>query len=102
MNNLEVLPLAFIGGLVLGLLYFRFLWLTVRHLAVSPRPIRLMVISFAARLGVILSAFYFIMDGHGERLFIALSGFIAAREICKRLWGQSRGLRHIPATDKGY
>lgn len=83
--------LAFVAGLMLGLFYFPALWLTVRRLSGSTRPIRLLAMSFAARFSVALAVFYIIMDGrHGERLLIAVAGFIAAREICKRLWGVRR------------
>jgi len=102
MSPFEILPLVFVAGLALGFLYFRFLWLTVRRLPVSPRPVRLLVISFTARLGLVLTGFYLMMDGHGERLFMTLLGFIAAREICKRLWGEKGGLRRLPAAEKSY
>lgn len=102
MSMLKILPLVFVVGLALGFLYFRFLWLTVRRLSSSPRPVRLLLISFIVRLGLVLSGFYLIMDGHGERLFITLLGFIAAREICKRLWGEKGGLRRLPAAEKSY
>ncbi|MDQ5984829.1 MAG: ATP synthase subunit I [Syntrophus sp. SKADARSKE-3] len=91
MNMPAVFLLVFVAGLSLGLFYFPVLWLTVRRLAGSARPVRLLALSFAARFTVALAVFYSIMDGHhGERLLIAVAGFIAAREICKRLWGMRR------------
>lgn len=89
MTSFVVWPLAFIIGLALGMVYFRFLWLTVRHLSVSAHPFRLLLMSFAARAGVVLGVFYLALaDGHWERLLLVLAGFISAREICKRLWGK--------------
>jgi F1F0 ATPase subunit 2 len=102
MSMHAVWPLAFIGGFLLGFLYFRFLWLTVRRLALSSRPVRLLMISFAVRLGLVLSGFFLMMDGEAERLLIALGGFIVARELCKRLWGGRGETRRIQAAVRGY
>jgi len=102
MNLFDNWPMAFVGGFSLGLLYFRFLWLTVRRMFVTSRPLRLMIISFAVRLGLALSGFYLIMDGAVERLLFALSGFVVARELGKRLWGKAEVVGPIPEAAKGF
>ena len=92
MKVLGVWFLVFAAGTALGFLYFPCLWLTVRRLPASLRPMRLLLISFAVRLGLVLTGFYLVMDGQGERLLVILAGFIAAREVCKRIWGEKRGI----------
>ncbi|OPY88010.1 MAG: N-ATPase, AtpR subunit [Smithella sp. PtaU1.Bin162] len=100
MSGFEILIPLFAAGLALGLLYFRALWMTVCRLTESPRPVRLLMVSFAVRLMLLVLCLYFIMDGYAERLCAAVAGFIVAREICKRLWGTKREQRHLPAEGK--
>lgn len=93
---IEILPLIFAGGICLGFLYFRCLWMTVKRLPESRHPIRLMAISFLFRMTLALLAFYLLMDGHAGRLFAALAGFIAAREIYKRFLGAKSERKNLP------
>jgi F1F0 ATPase subunit 2 len=45
--------------------------------------------SFVARVGIVMSGFYFIiMGGHLERLAMAMAGFILARQILVRRLGR--------------
>jgi len=101
MGTLWIWPLMFTGGFLLGFLYFRFLWMTVRRLAESSHPVRLLIVSFALRLGLVLGAFYLLMDGEAGRLLVALGGFVAARELCKRLWGERAEHRCIQTASGG-
>lgn len=97
MNGFIILIPLFIAGAILGVLYFRALWVTVRRLQNTSHPVRLLTASFVIRLGLLLICFYFLMDGYAERLFAVVAGFIAAREICKRLWGTNREGKRLPA-----
>jgi F1F0 ATPase subunit 2 len=72
---------AFAAGLVLGAFYFIALWHTVQRLPYAPRPARLILISFVVRMAVILTAFYFLMDGHWERLAVAMIGFMVMKKV---------------------
>ena len=103
MNAVMVGILVFFTGLFLGFFYFPLLWLTVRRLAESDRPMRLMAVSFLLRFGVAVTVFLLVMDGRVERLIMALAGFIVAREVCKRRWGEKGGKGdRRPASDQIY
>ena len=79
--------MALAAGTVLGLLYFWGLRVTVSRLACTPSPVRLMLASYALRVGGLLTGFYLIMGGHGERLVLLLVGFLLARHTLIRRWG---------------
>jgi F1F0 ATPase subunit 2 len=85
---ISIIILAFVAGTVLGAFYFTALWRTVRRLPDEPRPLRLILGSFAVRQAVVLPGFYLVMSGHWERLAAALLGFILIRGICVRRFGQ--------------
>lgn len=87
MSNLLPLILALAAGIGLGVFYFGGLWLTVRRLPTAQRPALLSLLSFFARLGVVLFGFYFVMDGRWVRLLVCLLGFLGARVILVRRWG---------------
>jgi F1F0 ATPase subunit 2 len=76
------------AGLTLGIVYFRGLWQTVLRLPDFRRPAWSMSWSFVARVGIVMSGFYLIMDGHPERLAMAMAGFIIARQILVRRLGR--------------
>ncbi|MDI6741686.1 MAG: ATP synthase subunit I [Smithella sp.] len=81
------LTASFALGLVLGAFYFLGLWRTVKKMAASEHPVRLMVGSFAVRMIIVLTAFYFIMGGQWERLTAALIGFVAMKMLLTRRLG---------------
>jgi F1F0 ATPase subunit 2 len=76
------------AGIILGIVYFRGLWQTVLRLPDFKRPAWSMSWSFLARVGIVVSGFYFIMDGHLERLAMAMAGFIIVRQILVRRLGR--------------
>jgi F1F0 ATPase subunit 2 len=77
------------AGAILGIVYFRGLWQTVLRLPDFARPAWSMSWSFVARVGIVMSGFYFIMlGGHLERLAMAVAGFIIARQILVRRLGR--------------
>lgn len=83
---------AFAAGLVLGAFYFIALWQTVKRLPDTPRPLRLMLGSFALRMAVVLPGFYFVMGGQWDRLATALMGFILMRMILTRHIGMDKAV----------
>jgi F1F0 ATPase subunit 2 len=83
---------AFAAGLVLGAFYFIALWQTVKRLPDTPRPLRLMLGSFALRMAVVMPGFYFVMGGQWERLATALMGFILMRMILTRHIGMDKAV----------
>ncbi len=72
---------AFILGAALGGIYFISLWVTVRRLIFTARPIFLSVLSMYARLAGTGFALSIIMDGSALRLAAAITGFMIARAI---------------------
>lgn len=87
-SPLLVLAFALAAGMGLGLVYFLVLWSTVQRLCSSPSPGRLMVFSYAARLALALTGFYYIMGHRWERIVAALAGFIIMRAMLTRLLGR--------------
>ena len=98
MNNLlnpEImfsLLTAFAVGLTLGAFYFTALWRTVKSLPETPHPVRLMLGSFALRIAVALTGFYFVMGEHWQRLAVALMGFIFMKVILTRRFGINKAI----------
>ena len=90
MSEVVILLTAFAAGIGLGTFYFGGLWLTVQHLPKVKRPALLSMCSFFGRLGIILFGFYFIMDGHWERMIVCMIGFLAMRGILVRHWGPNK------------
>ena len=83
---------AFLGGALLGALFFGGLWWTVRSLPSSRYPAGLMLASFVLRMGGALTAFYLLMGGRWERLLVSLVGFLAARLVWLRSVQAARGM----------
>ncbi|CAN5278519.1 ATP synthase subunit I [soil metagenome] len=79
MHETLTLVLAAMAGLALGAFFFGGLWWTVNRGLTSPRPAVWFLGSFLVRMGVTLAGFYFVSDGHWQRLLLALIGFFTAR-----------------------
>ena len=88
MNEIIYRGLAFIGGLVLGTLFFGGLWLTMKKVIVSRSPGILFSASFLLRAGVSMIAFYYISSGYWQRLVICVLGFVVARLFVLRITRQ--------------
>ena len=79
MNEIVYMILAFIGGLLLGTIFFGGLWFTVRKLVISKIPALWFLGSFILRVSITLIGFYYISSGSWQRLLICVAGFIIAR-----------------------
>ena len=79
MNEFMFMGLSFIGGLLLGVVFFGGLWFTVRQLAASPSPALWFIGSFIVRSAITVLGFYYISLGDWRRLIVCLFGFIVAR-----------------------
>jgi F1F0 ATPase subunit 2 len=89
MTDTVVLIASLAAGAILGIVYFRGLWQTVLRLPDFKRPVWSLSCSFVARVGIVMSGFYFIiMGGHLERLAMAMAGFILVRQILVRRLGR--------------
>jgi F1F0 ATPase subunit 2 len=88
MTDAVYLIASLAAGAILGIVYFRGLWQTVLRLPDFKRPAWSVSWSFAARVGIVMAGFYFIMQGHLERLAMAMAGFILVRQILVRRLGR--------------
>ncbi len=88
MKDVLVLLASLAAGLILGIIYFRGLWQTVVRLPDFRRPVWSVTWSFVARVGIVMTGFFFIMQGHLERLAVAMAGFLLARQILVRRLGR--------------
>jgi F1F0 ATPase subunit 2 len=85
------LVFSFIAGLGFGMIHFGGLWFSIRHLLSKQRAAEWFLISFVVRTFIVLLGFYWTMDGHPEKLMIALFGFSLVRVIMsKRVGGKMR------------
>ena len=57
---MEEILFSFFIGIALGGVYFAGLWETVRKLPDAEKPVRRMALSFALRMALALSGFYFV------------------------------------------
>ena len=87
------LALLFSGmaGAALGVVFFGGLWWTVRKAVTSGQPALWFFGSVLLRMAIALAGFYFVSDGHWERLLACLLGFVIARFILMRLAGPPLG-----------
>jgi len=76
--------LAFLAGTAIGGFFFGGLWWTVRRIATSERPACLTLASFVVRTALAVTAFYFVMGGHWERIASALLGVLLVRILMVR------------------
>jgi F1F0 ATPase subunit 2 len=79
------LILAWVTGVILGMLFFGGLWWTVQKGLPSERSAFWFFASLVMRTSVVLVGFYLIGQGHWERLPVCLLGFVVARLIVIRL-----------------
>ncbi|MFP4661403.1 MAG: ATP synthase subunit I [Halanaerobiales bacterium] len=73
--------LSFLGGIMLGIIFFGGLYWTVQQLNTVQRPALLMLISTVLRMAVLLTGLYFIMGGDYRRVLIALAGVILVKLV---------------------
>ena len=83
------LLISFIVGAAIGGMYFAGLWETVRKLPDVEKPVRRIALSYALRMTLVLSGFYFVMQGEWERLAAAMVGFLLMRELLLRRLGKT-------------
>ena len=102
MNEWLTLALAGMAGLLLGAIFFGGLWWTVRLGVASRRPALLFLGSLLLRTVVVVAGFYFVGDGHWQRLLACLFGFVIARIIVTRLAGPPLEHCNTPAKEAGH
>jgi len=87
-STLEVgigqLVLSLTAGVVVSALWVGGLWLTVRRVATSPRPVLLTFGSFLVRGAVVVAVMVWIARVHWQLLLAAMAGFVMVRIILTR------------------
>jgi F1F0 ATPase subunit 2 len=84
MNEMLTPLLAWMAGVLLGAMFFGGLWWTVRKGLSSKHPAFWFFGSLLLRTSIALAGFYFVSDGHWQRLLLCLLGFAMARLIVTR------------------
>jgi len=85
MQDMGSLIWASAGGAVLGVLFFGGLWWTVRKSLASAHPALWVLGSLLLRMGLTVTGFWALSDGHWQRLVASLLGFVLARLVVTRL-----------------
>ena len=73
--------IAFIGGIVLGIIFFGGLNLSIHLLSKVKYAGILMIVSLFLRMGILLAGFYLLMDDSFINLLMTLVGVILVRLI---------------------
>lgn len=81
MNEIIKLLLAFMAGIVLGIVFFGGLWLTVKNGLQSKWSTLIFAGSFLVRMAIILVSFYFMVRSGWKITVAGLAGFLLARVI---------------------
>ena len=76
--------MALVAGAAVGVFHFGGLWLTVRRVATSNRPVLLTFGSFVVRAAVAVAVLVWIARIHWQLLLAALAGFVLVRVIMTR------------------
>lgn len=84
MNELVNLLIAFFVGAATGGFFFGGLWWTVRQVTKAQRPAWLFLVSFLVRVGGVGAILMLLFRNHGDRLAVALVGFLVARALLLR------------------
>ncbi|MBF0201204.1 MAG: hypothetical protein HQK66_07810 [Desulfamplus sp.] len=87
MNDMLNLIPVLLTGVLLGVMFFGGLWWTVQKGISARHPGGWFFFSLLLRMSLAMAGFYFVSDGHWERLLVSLSGFFIARLIVTRLTG---------------
>jgi F1F0 ATPase subunit 2 len=102
MNEKLSLLWALPAGALLALMFFGGLWWTVRKTLSSKHPASWVFASLLVRMTIALAGFYYVSDGHWERLLVCLLGFIIVRIIVTRLTDLPAEGRNSSAKETGH
>jgi F1F0 ATPase subunit 2 len=98
MNEVFYMIFAWVCGFLTGTLFFGGLWITVKKAVHSKTPALWFAASFILRMAIVLSGFYYVSQGHWQRLLICLFGFLVARFFIIRF---TRATAKTGANKKG-
>jgi len=83
MNDYWQFFFAASAGLGLSVFFYAGLYITVTRGLSSQRPALWFFSSFLLRIALVLTGFYFISDGHWQRLIACLSAFMVTGVVIK-------------------
>jgi F1F0 ATPase subunit 2 len=95
MNEALSPAFALAAGALLGTMFYGGLWWAVNQAVSSKRVALWFLGSLLLRMGLALVGFYFVADGHWQRLLLCLLGFVLARVAVTRLTRPQES-RHAP------
>jgi F1F0 ATPase subunit 2 len=90
-REIEMMGVAFICGLPLGVLYFGGLWWTIGRAVASNSPAVWFLGSLLLRTIVVMAAFYWVSQGDWRRALSCLFGFLMARTAIQRIRSRPKG-----------
>ena len=85
MSETSSVILAFLGGCVLGAMFFGGLWWTIRKGVASPLPALWFSGSLLIRMFLLLTGFYYVTHGDWARMASCLTGLLLARLAVTRM-----------------
>lgn len=85
MNETMNIVIAFVTGVLLGIIFFGGLWWTVQKIVSTKWSAFWMFCSLMLRMSIVLTGFYFIAHDHWERLLVSLFGFIITRYFVMKI-----------------
>lgn len=85
MDEMEILLVALVAGMLTGIVFFGGLWLTLKKWKDSPKAGLWFFISFLLRSIITLGLFYWVSAGDWKRFLACLAGFILSRVIITRV-----------------
>jgi F1F0 ATPase subunit 2 len=88
--------LAWAAGCALGAAFFAGLWWTVRLCLSARHPAPWVLGSMLARTAMLLAGFYYVADGHWQRLLACVLGFVTAKLVVTRLALPPKEASHAP------
>ena len=99
---LSIGVLGVVGGVALGLVYFGGLWMTVRRVADSEHPARLVMLSFLGRSLFLFGGFALLAsDGRWARVVVAAVSCVAVRFVMARRLGPGAVCCAAPRSEGG-
>jgi F1F0 ATPase subunit 2 len=90
-REIEMIGVAFIWGLPLGMFYFAGLWWTICRAVASNSPASWFLGSLLIRTIAVMAAFYWVSQGDWRRVLACLLGFLMARSAIQRLKSRPMG-----------
>jgi len=89
MIEILTLSLAAVAGGALGTVFFGGLWWSVNKGVQSKEPALWFFGSLVLRTVITVAGFYFVSNGHWDRMLVCLVGFVVARLVVTHLTRES-------------